>query len=82
MSMKNPVTPSGIDPMSFRFVAQCHKHCVKRAEYVMIMNYTVSCELQFPYYLISQLYSHPATDLNIYILVNVHSANHHSYNII
>jgi len=27
MSMKNPMTPAGIEPATFRFVAQKLKHC-------------------------------------------------------
>ena len=27
MSMKNPVTPAGIEPAAFRFVAQHLNHC-------------------------------------------------------
>ena len=27
MSMKNPMTPAGIEPASFRFVAQLLNHC-------------------------------------------------------
>jgi hypothetical protein len=27
MSMKNSMTPSGIEPATFRFVAQYHNHC-------------------------------------------------------
>jgi hypothetical protein len=37
MSMKNSMTPSGIEPASFWFVAQYLNHCATH----IIMNYTV-----------------------------------------
>jgi len=39
MSMKNPLTPAGIEPATFRFVAQHLNHCA--GEYV-------EKQMQFP----------------------------------
>ena len=33
MSMKNPVTPAGIEPVTFRFVAQHLNHCATAERY-------------------------------------------------
>ena len=41
MSMKNPLTPAGIEPATFRFVAQHLNHC---ATAVVYRGYTV-CNL-------------------------------------
>jgi len=38
MSMKNPLTPAGIQPATFRFVAQHLNHC---ATAVQILNYNL-----------------------------------------
>ena len=32
MSMKNPMTPAGIEPATFRFVAQHLNHCATAVE--------------------------------------------------
>ena len=34
MSMKNPLTPAGIEPATFRFVAQHLNHCATAPEQV------------------------------------------------
>jgi len=42
MSMKNPLTPAGIEPATFRFVAQHLNHCataVPLDKLVMVDNY-------------------------------------------
>jgi len=33
MSMKNPLTPAGIEPDTFRCVAQYHNHCATAVPY-------------------------------------------------
>jgi len=35
MSMKNPLTPAGIEPATFRFVAQHLSHCATAVPIVM-----------------------------------------------
>jgi len=35
MSMKNPLTPAGIEPAAFRFVAQHLNHCATTVPYYM-----------------------------------------------
>jgi len=34
MSMKNPLTPAGIEPATFRFVAQHLNHCATAVPYI------------------------------------------------
>ena len=41
MSMENPLTPAGIEPATFRFVAQHLNHCVSCT--VVVLNYFVMC---------------------------------------
>ena len=40
MSMKNPLTPAGIDPATFRFVAQHLNHCATAEGYTDKMGKT------------------------------------------
>jgi len=40
MSMKNPMTPSGIEPAAFRFVAQHLNHCVTAVSVYIYIVYT------------------------------------------
>jgi len=39
MSMKNPLTPAGIEPATFRFVAQHLNHCATAVPYSVIYTY-------------------------------------------
>jgi len=39
MSMKNSMTPSGIEPATFQFVAQHHNHCATAVSYIYIYIY-------------------------------------------
>jgi len=38
MSMKNPLTPAGIEPATFRFVAQHINHCATAQSRVLVLN--------------------------------------------
>ena len=37
MSMKNPLTPAGIEPVTFRFVAQHLNHCAAAVSFSIIL---------------------------------------------
>ena len=39
--MKNPLTPAGIEPTTFRFVAQHIKHCATVVPTLMIILYRI-----------------------------------------
>ena len=41
MSMKNPLTPAGIEPATFRFVAQLLNHCVTAVPNTMVLYYNL-----------------------------------------
>jgi len=42
MSMKNPLTPAGIEPATFRFVAQHFNHCATVVPHMLInINYKI-----------------------------------------
>ena len=41
MSMKNPMTPAGIEPATFRFVAQHLNHCATAVPYIYIYIYII-----------------------------------------
>ena len=36
MSMKNPLIPAGIEPATFRFVAQHLNYCAKTSSYIQV----------------------------------------------
>jgi len=38
MSMKNPLTPAGIEPAIFRFVAQHLNHCATAVPFIIVGN--------------------------------------------
>jgi len=47
MSMKNPLTPAGIEPATFRFVAQHLNHCATAVETFRGENkdqYNINCK--------------------------------------
>ena len=46
MSMKSPLTPAGIEPATFRFVAQHFKHCAT-AVYIKTGQYSRAALLGF-----------------------------------
>jgi len=37
MSMKNPLTPAGIEPATFRFVAQYLNHCATAVPQILLV---------------------------------------------
>ena len=41
--MKNPLTPPGIEPATFRFVAQHLNHCATAVPYIYIYIYMCVC---------------------------------------
>jgi len=54
MSMKNPLTPAGIEPVTFQFVAQHHNHCATAVRQVKLRAsnkmfskeaYQINCEI-------------------------------------
>ena len=44
MSMKNPVTPAGIEPATFRFVAQHPNHCATAVPRTKVLNRNFTLE--------------------------------------
>jgi len=56
--MKNPVTPVGIEPATFRFVAQHINHCATAVPKITKMQFykyeqiVVKCMCEFYYYLL------------------------------
>jgi len=50
MSMKNPLTPAGIEPATFRFVAQHLNHCATTVPIDTYMGYAVAELVEALYY--------------------------------
>ena len=44
MSMKNPLTPAGIEPATFRFVAQHLSHCATTVPFYFLLRTQIMAE--------------------------------------
>jgi len=42
MPMKNPLTPAGIEPATFRFVAQLLNHCATAVPNITVQQFTIN----------------------------------------
>jgi len=47
--MKNPLTPAGIEPATFRFVAQQLNHCATAVPHTAIIRSTQNCNYSLRY---------------------------------